>query len=470
MHTVVLGVRHYNAPIEVREQCSFTQNELADALRDLLTYQGVEEAAIVSTCNRTEIYATVTETETGLQSLKSFLKDYKAFDYNQQKAHAFLLLHEDAIIHLFRVASGLDSLILGEGQILSQIKESLKVAMEVGTSGDIIEKLFKSALTVGKSVRSETGIAQRDPNVPKAVIAFMQDHYPALIHQPVVVVGAGKMAELFLDALLPLRAQANAPLEEVFILNRSKARCEALAQHDKIQALPWAQLPEALGKGAWVVVATGSKRYVVDPSHMTQTSKGWPQVLIDIAVPRNVDPAVTQHAAVALFNTDDLQNYGQMSEEHRLRLIHEAHLIIEREYQRFYQWIAGRPALPVISELRAKIENVRKTEVADFVSYCPETKKSCGVIDSLSRSLVAKLLHDPTIRLRNTPELDDIYKQAEILSALFNIPNPGGGCRPPLAVTPSAKTASSITVGHPVAEAEGVGSDNILPLKFKQPS
>ncbi|MCA9807222.1 MAG: glutamyl-tRNA reductase [Cyanobacteria bacterium HKST-UBA06] len=433
LNTIVIGVRHANAAIDVREQLAFSGPTLEQACQALTTYRGIEEAAILSTCNRTELYATVSDTALGIQSLKRFLKEYKQFDYDAHHGHGFLLLHEDAIIHLFRVASGIDSMILGEGQILSQIKDALHAAMAGGTAGEIIEKLFKTALTVGKAVRSETGIAHRDPNIPKAALAFIGQQYGQLngmptVAQPALVLGAGRIADIMLAELTTARASLGAKPAEITLINRTMDRLAPLAEQYGIQTAAWDQLPVLAACHPLILVATSAKHYLLKPEHFSQHQGQHDTLIMDISVPRNVDPAIGQHPHVKVYNTDDLQGYGSLSEANRLRLTHEANQVIEREYKAFHQWRVGRPAIPVISQLRARIEDARRTEVADFVSYCPETKKSCGVIDAMSRSLVNKLLHDPTIQLRSTPQLDEIYKQAEMLSTMFNIPAPPAAC------------------------------------------
>lgn len=417
MNTIVIGVRHKTAPIEIREKLAFSNEEIPEALRAMLSFPGIAEGAILSTCNRTEIYVTATDTEVGIRSLKAFLSQYKQFHYNQHMIHAFILLHEDAVMHLFRVASGLDSLVLAEGQIMAQVKEALRVAMEVGSSGEIIEKIFKTALSVGKAVRSETGIAQQDCSVAQAAYEFAIRHHPSFLEGGIALIGAGKMAEILLSALqegLPMNRRRP---EQIALVNRTPERTADLAQAHGITGFGWDELRPVVARYDTLFVATSSSQFVLQPEMLENMA--CPKLVFDISVPRNVNPVVGQLQGVSLYNTDDLSGYSGYTGEHRVQLIHQAHQIIEREYQKYHQWHMGRSATPVITRLRAWVETIRRNEVAGIEAHCPYVQSSCNVIDDLSRTLVNKILHDPTVKLRSTPQLTEIYMQAQFLNQLF---------------------------------------------------
>lgn len=428
MHTIVIGVRHRTAPIEIREKLAFSQSEIPDALCEMLTLPGVVEGAILNTCNRTEVYATVTDTELGIHSLKSFLSDYKQFDYNQHMNHAFILMHEDAVMHLFRVASGLDSLVLGEGQIMAQVKEALKAAMLAHTSGEVIEKMFKTALSVGKAVRSETGITNRDISVSRAAFDFARTQYPDFLKGKIAVIGAGKMAEILISSLKAAVPADQRMPEQIILVNRTPERVRSLSEKYGFPGYSWDEMQRVIHDYDTLFVTTSSHHYVLH----SQLFEGiiQPKLIVDIAVPRNVDPSIGERENIALFNTDNLSGYSGYSGENRVRLIHHAHQVIEREYSKYHQWMVSRTAAPVITQLRAKVEDIRRNEVAEIEAFCPHVQKSCSVIDDLSRILVNKILHNPTVRLRSTPQLDELYKQAEFLSRLFNI-SPSTGCSTP---------------------------------------
>ncbi len=420
MFTVVIGVRHRTAPIEIREKLAFSQEETPDALREMLTYPGILEAAILSTCNRTEVYATVSDTEIGIRSLKSFLSDYKRFDYNSYMHYAFILLHEDAVMHLFRVSSGLDSLVLGEGQILAQVKESLKTAMLARTSGEIMEKIFKTALSVGKAVRSETGIANRDISVSRAAYEFARTQHPEFLQGSIALIGAGKMAEILMSSLKSsLPADSRKP-EQIVLVNRTPERVKALSDKYGFPGYGWEEMERIIRDYDTLFVATSSPHYLLKPELFSNLQK--PKVIIDISVPRNVDPLVGEMPGVSLYNTDNLSGYCGYTGENRMRLIKQAHQIIEREYQKYHQWTISRTAVPVITQFRARVEDIRRSVIAELETACPKIQQNCDMIDELSRALVNKIIHDPTVRLRSTPQMEEIFIQAEFLSRLFNIP------------------------------------------------
>jgi glutamyl-tRNA reductase len=419
MHTVVIGVRHRTAPIDIREKLAFDTTEIADALCEMLMLPGITEGAILTTCNRSEVYATVTDTEVGIRSLKTFLKEYKGFDYNHYMPYTFCLLHEDAVMHLFRVAAGLDSLVLGEGQIMAQIKEALKIAIKTRSSGEMIDKLFKTALSAGKAVRAETGIASRDVSVSRAAFECAMTHHPDFVQHRIAVIGAGKMAEIMMGSIKNAMLDAKQPLSSVSLVNRTLTHSQVLAEKYGFTPQPWETIEDVIQACDTLFVATASPRFILSPA-MFQGAEN-PKVIIDISVPRNVDPTIGEQPGITLYNTDNLSGYSGYTGETRMRLIQQAHQIIEREYRLYYQWSVSRSAAPVITQLRARLEDIRRSEVADIEALCPHVQKSCSIIDDLSRTLVNKILHDPTVCLRSTPELDDIYTQAVSLGRLFNI-------------------------------------------------
>ncbi len=443
MHTLVIGVRHKTAPIEIREKLAFSPEEVPDALREMLTLPGIVEGAILNTCNRTEVYATVTDTVLGIRSLKTFLSDYKQFDYNRHMKHAFILMHEDAVMHLFRVASGLDSLVLGEGQIMAQVKETLKAAMMVGSSGEIIDKLFKTALSVGKAVRSQTGIANRDISVARAAFDFASTQYPEFLQGNIALIGAGKMAEILMASLKTALPEDQRAAEQIVIVNRTPERVKALSNKYGFPGYGWDDLERVINHYDTLFVTTSSPHFVLHPELFQSINR--PKLIIDIAVPRNVDPMVAEFGGVHLYNTDDLAGYSGYTGENRMRLISQAHQVIEKEFQKYQQWQVSRTAVPVITQLRARVDDIRRTEVAGIEAHCPHVQKSCTIIDDLSRTLVNKILHDPTVQLRSTPHLDEIYRQAEFLSRLFNIPPLEAGCESRTRPLISSKQAESNT-------------------------
>lgn len=412
MHILVSGVRHRTAPIEVREKFALLEGEVSAALNVLRSCAGIEECAILTTCNRTEIYAVVSDTETGLLSIKQFYKIFRGLDITPYRQYTFNLLHEDAVSHLFRVASGLDSLIIGEGQIMGQVKEALAAAQREQSTGVLLDKLFKSALTVGKRVRTETGISDKDVSVSLAAYHFARQHDENLMNRRIALIGGGKMAEimmsLFKQGMTP-EQQAN-----VVVLNRSQARLDELCQRYGYRGYTWEQLESVLDHADVLFVATGAPHVVLGKADFE--GRG-PKLLIDIAVPRNVDPRVAELDGVQLFNTDDLAGVDGLSGDTQRRIKEQAQSILEEECIAFQQWRMSLSVVPTLTRLREKVESIRQAELAAN----PSLGKHYDLIDVVSKNLIRKILHDPTVRLKSSRNLADIYQQASVLSHLFDI-------------------------------------------------
>jgi glutamyl-tRNA reductase len=337
---------------------------------------------------------------------------FKGLDITPYRQYTFNLLHEDAVAHLFRVASGLDSLIIGEGQILGQVKETLALAQREKTIGVLLDKLFKSALTVGKRVRTETGLSDKDVSVSLAAFHFARQHDPQLMNRRIALVGGGKMAEimmsLFKQGMTP-EQQAN-----VVVVNRSQARLDELCARYGYQGHTWDQLDAALDHAEVLFVATGAPHVVLGKADFE--GRG-PKLVLDIAVPRNVDPRVTELPHVQLFNTDDLAGVNGFSGDAQRQIKQQAQSILEEECIGFQQWRMSLSVVPTLTRLREKVESIRQAELAAN----PALGKQYELIDMVSKNLIRKILHDPTVRLKSSRNLADIYQQASVLSHLFDI-------------------------------------------------
>jgi glutamyl-tRNA reductase len=411
MYILVSGVRHRTAPIEVREKFALLEDEVPSALEMLKSCAGIEECAILTTCNRTEIYAVVKDTELGMQSVKQFYKLFRGLEVEPYRQYRFNLLHEDAVTHLFRVASGLDSLIIGEGQIMGQVKDALAFAQRQKTAGQLLDRLFKSALSVGKRVRTETGIADKDVSVSLAAYHFAQQLDPDLMNRRIALIGGGKMAEIMMSLFkqgMTVEQQAN-----VVLVNRSQERLNELCGRYGFKGLGWDSLNEAIDHAEVLFVATGAPHVVLGKKDFE--GKG-PKLVIDIAVPRNVDPRVAELSDVKLFNTDNLAGASGFSGEMQNRLIQQAQAILEEECIAFQQWAMSLPAVSAITRLREKVETIRQAELA---------ASSAGVhyemVDTISKNLIKKILHDPTVRLKNARSPQHVSMQVSVLSHLFDI-------------------------------------------------
>jgi glutamyl-tRNA reductase len=412
MHILVSGVRHRTADIEIRERFALLEEEVPSALAALCACEGVEECAILTTCNRTEIYAVVTDTEKGLQGIRQFYRQFKGLDEDLYRQHTFSLLHEDAVMHLFRVASGIDSLILGEGQILGQVKDALSVAQREKSIGPLLDKLFKSALSVGKRVRTETGIAEKDVSVSLAAFEFSRTNDPDLMNRRITLIGGGKMAQI----MMSLFKQGMTPAQQgnVMLVNRSTERLKELTDRFGFQGVSWEQMDQAIRHAEVLFVATGAPHIVLGQADFEGQG---PKLVIDIAVPRNVDPRVAELPGIQLFNTDNLAGAAGLSQDVQHQLKQQAQAIIEEECANYQQWRVSLSIVPTLTRLRAKVESIRKAELA----ASPSVGENYDLIDTISKSLIQKILHDPTVRLKNSHNMADIYHQASVLSHLFNI-------------------------------------------------
>jgi glutamyl-tRNA reductase len=411
---MVVGVRQKRADLHIREQFTFHESEIPTALAALVTYPGIAEAAILSTCNRSEIYVTVQDTEVGLRSLRQFFQKTKGVSLAQHRPAVFTLLHDDVAMHLFRVASGLDSLVFGESQISGQVKDALAMAQKAKTSGVLLDKLFKWALTASKRVRSDLGLSDKDVSVSRQSFTFLQALDPGFLDRPVAVLGGGKMAEIMLgclDAAVTPQQRQN-----VRLVNRSQARLDTLCAQYQFEGVGWGRLYEVLDEADTVFVATGAPHLVLDVGDIPPRTR--PLSILDIAMPRNVDPAVAEVPHVRLFNLDDLGDTQAQWLGNREQLAAQAQEILLEELTEFRQWHVSLPVVPTLTRWRSKVENIRQKEAA---CACPVTGTSCSVIDTLTKTLVNKILHDPTVRLKATRNMEAIYQQAAMLSHLFNI-------------------------------------------------
>ncbi len=419
MHILVSGVRHRTAPIDVREKFALLEQEVAPALEALRACAGIEECAILTTCNRTEIYAVVSDTELGLQSIRQFYTLFKGFHIPDYRQYMFNLLHEDAVTHLFRVASGLDSLIIGEGQIMGQVKDALAQAQQARTAGVLLDKLFKSALNVGKRVRTETGLADKDVSVSLAAYHYVRNLDPDLLDRRIALIGGGKMAEI----MMSLFKQGMTPQQQsnIILVNRNAERLSDLSRRYGFAGSGWDGLRQVIAEADVLFVATGAPHVVLGQSDFAGHGD---KLVVDIAVPRNVDPRVAELPGIRLFNTDDLAGISGFSPEMRQSVRQQAQGILEEECFAFYQWRTALSALPTIIRLREKVERIRQAELAASGAEVQDR----DVLDALSRNLVQKILHDPTVRLKTAVNAETMGRQVSVLRHLFNIDEETRAC------------------------------------------
>lgn len=398
MHILVVGLNYKTAPVEIREKVSFNPNELDQALKALRERKSILECTIVSTCNRTEVYAVVDQIHTGRYYMKSFLAEWFSVDKNDLNPFLFIREEEIAVEHLFRVAAGLDSMILGETQILGQVRDSFLLAQQEGTTGTIFNQLFKQAITLAKRSHSETEIGENAVSVSYAAVELAKKIFGGLDKKDILIVGAGKMGELTAKHL-----HSNG-VASVHVVNRTFEKASELAMRFQGTAHPMEQLTEVLAGTDIVITSTGSDSYVIT-KEMVQSilkkRKGRPLFMVDIAVPRDLDPALDELESVFLYDIDDLEGIVEANLAERKKEAEKIEIMIEGEIVAFQSWITMLGVVPVITALREKALAVQAETMLSIERKMPHlTDREKKVLSKHTKSIVNQLLRDPIVRIK----------------------------------------------------------------------
>ena len=396
MEIVVVGLNHKAAPVEVRERLAFAPARQEEALAALL--QRASEGVILSTCNRTEVYAVVQDAADGAQAVTDFLGEFHGLTAEAFAPYLYGKLGEEAVDHLFSVASGLDSMILGEPQILGQVRAAYEIASACHAAGPVLSWAFHHALKVGKQVRSETEISRNAVSISYAAVELARKIFGGLAGRTVLVVGAGKMGELAARTLL------DNGLTGVVVTNRTHARAVELAARFGGRAVEFARLPELLAEADVVISSTGASDFVLTATLVRQVMRGRrnrPLFLIDIAVPRDVDPRVQECDDVYLYDIDDLQAVCAANLEERRKEVARARKIIEAELQAFRDWWGSLEVVPTITALRQRAEQIRQAELHKALGRMGDlTERQRSTLEALTSAIVNKMLHQPITRLK----------------------------------------------------------------------
>ena len=419
MHVFLLGVSHQTAPIDLREQLDFSSRDVGAAVEALAARYSAGEAVVLSTCNRSEIYVASDDPVRARQELVDFLGRYHGLPPQAFEEHVFAHADEDATRHLFRVAAGLDSLVVGEPQILGQVKDAFQVAATRQCVGPVLTRLFHSSFGVGKRVRSETGLGEGAISVGFAAVALARKIFGRLDGRGVLVVGAGEISTLTAQHL---RAQG---VGDIVITSRTAAHAETLAVDVDGRAIPWSDLRTALASADIVITATGSPRPILtraDIQAVTDRRRGEQLFIIDIAVPRDVEASVGEMEQVFLYNVDDLQAIVQENLSRRSSEIVRAEAIVTEEVERFAAWRRSRGAVPTVVALRQRFEKIRREELQRLEhklgALSPEARAS---VDEVTRLIVEKLLLAPTAQLKALPDEDTQIAYTEAVNRLFEL-------------------------------------------------
>lgn len=424
MNIVVVGLSHKTAPVEVREKLSIPTPQIEAAIAHLRSYPHIEEATILSTCNRLEVYVVTSETEQGVREVSQFLSEHGKIPLQQLRPYLFILLHEDAVMHLMRVSAGLDSLVLGEGQILSQVKHTHKVGQQYNGIGRILNRLFNQAITAGKRVRTETSIGTGAVSISSAAVELAQIKVQNLSTCRVAILGAGKMSRLVVQHLLSKGAT------QISIVNRSLGTAKELAQQFKeadIRLHTLNDMMQVICNSDLVFTATAATEPLIDRAKLEAALEAHQTLkLFDISVPRNVDADVNGLPHVHVFNVDDLKAVVAQNQESRRQMAMEAEVILDQEVEAFDLWWRSLETVSTISDLRDKVEAIRTQEMEKALSRLGSefAEKHQEVIEALTRGIVNKILHDPMVQLRAQQDIEARRRAMQTLRVLFNLEEP----------------------------------------------
>jgi len=416
---VVVGLNHRTVPLPVLERVTVSPPLVPKALRELAGREYLAEVALLSTCNRTEVYAICTKFHPGVGDASEFLAEQAGMQAADLAEHIYSYYDEAAVAHLFGVAAGVDSVILGEGQILGQVRDALKVAEAEGTAQQALSRVFRHAIEVGKRSRAETGIGRGAVSLSSAAVALAAERLGTMVERRVLVLGAGEMGEGM------ARSLAGSGVAELVVAGRGKERATELATRVGGRAIPIERLPQALVAADLVLTSTGATEIVItqdDVELAMQRRFGRPLLIVDIAVPRDVDPGVADVPEVTLLDMDDLKAFAESSMDRRRREVARVRRIISAELERLRTERTGREVAPLVSALRSRGEDVRLAELDRFRSKLEGVDpKTAEAIEALTRGIVAKLLHEPTVRVKEAAGSGRGELYADALSALFDL-------------------------------------------------
>jgi glutamyl-tRNA reductase len=409
--------------VEVREKLSFAGSHLREALLRLKDCPVIEGCAILSTCNRTEIYAATMEMDEGLNAIWDFLSRWSRVDISQIKNYTYCHTLYDTIRHIFRVAAGLDSMLLGETQILGQIRSAYQKAVEYEATNRVLNTLFQQAITVGKRVRTETGIDQNPVSISYAAVELAKSYLAGLEKRSVLIIGAGKMSELTARHLV-----ANG-VTGVIVSNRSYDRATSLAAQFNGRAVKYNELYRHMVEADIVISCTAANHCVVRAEDMRQVMEkrgGRKIFIVDIAVPRDVETEVGKIEGVSLFDIDDLNGVVDKNLAERKKAAVRAEEIIEEELEEFMKWLGTQFIVPTISALKKWGEEIKQKEIKRALNRLGEiSEHDRKVVCSLANSIVNQILHLPVTQLKGYALTTEGHLYTEILQNLFNLDVPG---------------------------------------------
>lgn len=420
MHIVVVGLSHKTAPVEVREKLAVPESRLGEALTRLCSYAGVREGLLLSTCNRVEVYAVVDELDAGYGRIQEFLADaHFSLSSEQLTPHLYWHTGDRAIGHLFRVAASLDSMIIGESQILGQLKDAFEVALNHKTSGVILNKVVKKAISVAKRVRTDTKIAEMAVSVSYAAVELAKKIFSDLSEKTVLLVGAGEMAKLAARHFV-----ANG-VRHVRVTTRNPHQALELADKFNGTAVPFELFREDMASADIVLVSTGAAHYLIGSDDVHRAVKqrmNRPMFFIDISVPRNIDPAVRHVDNAFLFDIDDLKLRVEQNREDRLREAEKAEQMVTEEVGVLRQWFQSLEVTPTIVALKNRVDDIKRAELEKALGRLAHLSvQERELVEAMASAIVNKLIHSTLVTLKTEVNSTDGVAFVEAARRFFNL-------------------------------------------------
>ena len=419
VNLILVGVNHKTTPVEIREKLAFTKGKIEESVDHLFNFPDIIEHTILSTCNRVEIYARANCQDSAIKSIKQFICDFHGLSLLELEDHFYSYRNKEAVEHLFRVSSSLDSMILGEAQILGQVKEAYSLARDLRSTGLVLNQLFEKAFSIAKKVREETGIAERSVSISSAAVELAQKIFDDLENHTVMLVGTGEMAERAAKHLISYGVKT------VYVTSRTYERAANLARTLNGSALDFEAFKNELHRADIVITSTSAPNFIIKKEIVEKAiheRKNKPIFFIDIAVPRDIEPDVNDLENVYLYDIDDLHVVVSANIKEREKEAENAMNFISHEVTKFNNWVGALDAVPTIVEIRKKAENIRIQEIEKTlkkISHLSENDKQ--LLRQMSSSMVNKILHKPTIKLKQKTQSEDGHVYLKAIRHLFHL-------------------------------------------------
>lgn len=406
MNILVAGLNYKTADVEVREKLAFDGKKLEPGLLGIRALNSIQEAVVLSTCNRVEIYVNAKDIASAEDEIRRFLSEFHGIEIGLLKNALYFYSGLEAVRHIFRVASSLDSMVVGEPQILGQIKDAFEFALGKKTTGVLLNKLMKKAISVAKRIRTETKISENAVSISFAAVELAKKIFEDITEKSCLLLGAGEMAELAAKHLV------SNGVKEIVVANRTFETGCRLAEEFSGRAVRFEDFLKEMIRSDIVLCSTGAPTYIVTKTQMhsvMKERKQKPVFIIDISVPRNIDPEINTLDNVFLYDVDDLQGVVDSNKEERKKEAERAELIIEDEIETFKKWLSSLDAVPTIVALRERAEGIKKEELERFLNKFPQiTEDQRKAIEYMASAIINKLIHPPTVALKEDSEDKDI--------------------------------------------------------------